>query len=149
VLADQGRPNSVPSDFEIVARFYPAMSEAKPWETTIVADGTALQITYVEQQRQTKRSHISRSKLSRLFQRVNESDFFILREKFTDAERAMDAPEYVLTVTCNGRSRQVDFQLDTSPEGRRFFQIWAQLLRAVPSPNPHQTPESFLRLSTP
>ena len=138
----------VPSDLRVTIHDYPGLSDWKPFETTIAADGSVVQTVYIHGQEREARSRIPLRSVARLYAEIQKADFFSLAEKYlTDAE---DCATYVITVRANGRRHQVKFATcfrkpGTEADSKRFVKVWAAALRAFPSPNPEQKSESYLR----
>ena len=138
----------IPPDFRITIHDYPGMSEWKPFETTIAADGTVQQNVYAHERWQMKRSVIQRRAVTQLFDAVKKADFFSLAAEYpTDAS---DCVTYVVDVRAGGRTHKVRFATcfrvkGTEKESKRFLEVWVAALRAYPSPNREQKPEDYER----
>jgi hypothetical protein len=138
----------VPRDFRITIHDYPGLSDWKPFETTISADGTVQQKVAVDQEWRQKRAVISQQAVAQLFDVVQKQRFFLLAGEYPT--NATDCATYVITVHASGRSHRVKFATcfrsrGTEAEWNRFLRVWAAALRAYPSPNPEQKPEDYDR----
>ena len=138
----------IPRDFRVTIHDYPGLSDWKPFETTIMADGTVLQTVFDKKQPKQKRFKIANGKVVALFDEIRRADFFSLADKYpTDAE---DCATFVITVRADGRSHAVTFATcfrkpGTEAESKRFLKVWAAALRAYPSPNRDQKAEDYER----
>ena len=136
----------VKSDSGVTIHDYPGLSDWKPFETTIMADGTVLQTVFDEEHPKQKRFNITQKKVVALFDEIHRANFFSLAEKYpTDAE---DFATFVITVRVNGISHAVTFATcfrkpGTEADSKRFLKVLAAALRAYPSPNRGQKPEDY------
>jgi hypothetical protein len=142
---------AIPADFRIVARFGSAETGWKSWTTTIRPDGTAIQ--KYDDDSGDKNVHVrktmslNRSEFKALHERVKEARFFSIPPEFRD--EALHGTTLILHVTSQGQTHEVSV---CGPEAfrddkdvRRFMAVYAEVLRAVPSPNPEQTAKSVMR----
>jgi hypothetical protein len=133
----------IPSDFRVTIHHYPGLSDWKPFETTIAADGSVEQTVYIRGSARKSRSRIPTGSVARLYTEIQKADFFSLAEKYpTDAE---DCATYVIAVHANSRKREVTFATcfrkpGTEADSKRFLKVWFAALRAFPSPNADQKP---------
>jgi hypothetical protein len=131
----------IASEFKIVAHYYPGYSKWEPWEYTITRDGTVVNSCDTRATEPT----LSEIDVRDLVTKINEADFFGLREKFSAS--VTDNPTLVLTITQNKRTHKVSVyapgHLIGDKEVNRFLLIWSEILRRVPSPNPDQKPELY------
>ena len=136
----------IPSDFRITIQDYPGLSEFKPFETTISADGTVQQKVAIDDHWRQKRAAISQQAVAQLFDVIQKQRFFSLAADYpTDAT---DCAIYVIVVQASGRSHRVRFATcfrsrGSEAEWNRFLRVWAAVLRAYPSPNKEQKPEDY------
>jgi hypothetical protein len=144
-FAETPSPTSLPADFKVIIHDYPGMSDWKPFETTITADGTVLQTVFDQEHPKEKRYTIAHHKVVLLFEEVQSSDFFSLPKEYPT--EATDCATYVIGVTANGKNREVTFSTCERREAsaKRFLRVWAAALKAFPSPNREQKPEDYLR----
>lgn len=132
---------AVPPDFRLVAQYGPGLTGLKPWTVTVEADGSAVQETYAAESspRASRALTLSQEDVARLARRVAESRFFELAGSYAAAGTS---PTLNLRVSQNEASHEVVVyvppQLQISDEVRRFFLVWNEVLRTVPSPNPEQ-----------
>jgi hypothetical protein len=134
----------IPGDLRIVAQYYAGYSPWKSWRYTITKDGkVAQEIFDVEDTR--RESKLTEDDLRDLLSKIGEADFFALKEKYEYS--VTDNPTLVLKVTRDKKTHEVAVyapdHLAKDPEVRRFFKIWDEVLRKVPSPNPDQKPELY------
>jgi hypothetical protein len=138
----------VPRDFRITIHDYPGLGDWKPFEMTIIADGTVQQKVSVDQAWPQKRAVISQQAVAQLFDVIQKQRFFSLAAEYpTDAT---DCATYVITVHASGRTHSVKFATcfrsrGTEAEWNRFLRVWAAALRAYPSPNREQKAEDYYR----
>jgi hypothetical protein len=134
----------IPGNFQIVAEFFPGLTRSKRWKTTITADGKVVQKTRGPKE-ESKESRLTEKDLRDLLGKLEEADFFALKEDY--AVDATDCPTLLVTVTRDKKTHKVavygDDFLRSNKEVGRFLQVWSELLRKVPSPNPAQKPELY------
>jgi hypothetical protein len=137
--------DQTPADFRVTIHDYPGLSDWKPFETTIMADGTVLQTVFDKEHPREKRFKIAQQKIIVLFDEIRRADFFSLPREYTT--EATDCAKFVISVTANGKSHEVTFPTCDRREAsaKRFLRIWAAALRAFPSPNPEQKPEVYAK----
>ena len=143
--ANAGSHQPVPSDFRVTIHDYPGLSDWKPFETTITADGAVLQTIFDEEHPKEKRFRITQQKTVSLFDEIRRADFFSLPREYKT--EATDCAKFVIRVTANGKSHEVTFPTCDRREAsaKRFLKVWAAALRAFPSPNPDQKPEVYAK----
>jgi hypothetical protein len=94
----------------------------------------------------TKRSSkLAVADLRDLLRKIKEADFFTLKKRYDFP--VTDNPTLVLSITLDGKSHEVlvyapDHQ-KKSKEVRRFFRVWSEILRKVPSPNADDKPDHY------
>jgi hypothetical protein len=137
--ADKAEKQPVPSDFKIVAEYGAGYSVRASWKCTIAADGKVTQEIY-DLDNTKKESRLTEADLGALLKKIQEADFFSLKNKYDFSVE--DNPTLVLNITLNGKSHEVvvyapDHQ-KKNKEVRRFLRLWSQILRKVPSPNAEQ-----------
>jgi hypothetical protein len=142
--AARASERTIPSDFYPVAQYGPGYSPWKPWTVTITADGKVVQETYLGSGRTVKHTlQLTTDQVLRLVERIAESRFFLLREKYSFA--VTDNPTLIIRVTANRASHEVSVyaprHLRANEEVVSFLRLWNELLWVVPSPNPEQRPQ--------
>src|SRR5947208_10488674 len=129
----------VPNDFKLSARYSPGYSNWKPWKAAITADGK------VSQEIQAGRSGkegpsqktftLTTSELQQLVAAVQASEFYSLKTNYSYP--ITDNPTLTLKLTMDGRSREVSVyaphHLKDNREVKRFFKVWNEVLKHVPS----------------
>lgn len=142
-------PPAIPADFKIVARYQPGLSSWVGWHDTIAADGKVIQATTggrASPKASEKQLNLSKDEIASLLAKVKESDFFGLKEQYRAV--VTDHPTLILEVTLDGKTHKVEVyghrlltDKDDQTAVKRFLQVWSEVLRKVPSPNPEQKPE--------
>jgi hypothetical protein len=135
--------DTIPSDFRIVAQFGPGSSDLKPWQCTITGDGKVIKKTgFTGDPAEQTETTLSPKDIKDLAAKIAEADFYELQNN-NSLRRVTDDPLLVLTITRNNKTHKVysPGDLKNDKEMKRFRQIWAELLRKVPSPNAEQKPE--------
>lgn len=138
-----------PDDFKLVATYSAGFSIWKQWETTITADGQAVQEIKPgrkggEEERKT--SKLFPDDVEALRKAVKDADFAKLKDHYRAG--ATDQPTLILEVTDGETTHKVEVYgpnliKDNRPEVDRFLRVYAEVLRKVPSPNSEQTPELY------
>jgi hypothetical protein len=141
----------VPDDFKVVATYSAGFSTWKQWETTITDDGKAVQKIQPGRnggRDEQKTSMLSPDDLKALSKAIKDADFATLKESYRSL--ATDQPTLILEITEGAKTHKVSVYgpslLKTEADraaARRFLRVYSEVLRAVPSPNPDQTPEMY------
>jgi hypothetical protein len=136
--------NPLPCDFKINAEYGAGYSSWTSWEVTITGDGRVLQ-EYFDEKQVKKRSSISKADLRALWVKINEASFFKLQPEYSvDVE---DNPTLIMTITANKMTHRVMVyapdHLEDHKDVKRFFRVWSEVLKKVPSPNPDQKPDLY------
>jgi hypothetical protein len=142
-------PPAIPAGFRIVARYQPGLSSWHGWQDSITADGKATQVTTPGRNTggkpTEKELNLSKDEIAILFAKVKESGFYGLREHYRAS--ATDLPTLILEVTLDKKTHKVEVygrrMSDKADQEavEQYLQLWSEVLRKVPSPNPAQKPE--------
>jgi hypothetical protein len=142
-------PPAIPADFKVVARYQPGLSSWHGWQDSIMADGKAAQVTTPGRNTggkpTEKELNLSKDEIASLLAKVKESGFYGLREQYRAS--VTDLPTLILEVTLDKKTQKVEVygrrmsDKDDQEAVERFLQVWSEVLRKVPSPNPAQKPE--------
>jgi hypothetical protein len=149
VAAQKPEKEPIPSDFKLVARYYPGYSSWKPWRCTITADGKVTQEVFGMKTDSKMESRLAAEDVRSLAARVNEAQFFNLKKRYEPKIKVTDNPTLELMVTWQNKTHEVDVyapnfeEMPQDKEVKRFFRVWSEVLRKVPSPNPKQKPELY------
>lgn len=139
---------SIPSDFELKARFFPGAGSTpggpEPWRLTISSDGKALQETYTfpgeRELKHIKTIQLSQRALTDIVTAFQRTNFFTLPKRMIEP---FGEPGHQMGITLklssNGHSHTVTFSVPGTirdrPAARRFWQAWSVVARKVRSPN--------------
>jgi hypothetical protein len=97
------------------------------------------------QQDTTKASELSKDESRDLLAKIKEADFFALKERYE--HNVTDNPTLILKVTLDKKSHEVVVyapgHVEKNKEVKRFFKVWSEVLKKIPSPNPDQKPELY------
>jgi hypothetical protein len=131
----------IPRDLKIVAEYGAGYSHWKSWRYTITRDGKVAQEIYdIEDTK--KVSQISNDDLKDLLAKIKEADFFALKKRYE--YQVTDNPTLILKVTLDKKTHEVVVyapgHLEKNKDVKRFFRVWSEILRIIPSPNPEQKP---------
>jgi hypothetical protein len=139
---------SVPSDFQLHARFFPgAGSEGgpEPWRLMISADGSATYeiYAYSEWHKQTyvKKTQLSQRDMEEIVAALRKAHFFALPRRIADSafSESGHTRGIELRVTADRRTHFVLFaipgMLPDRAAAKRFWNAWTVVSRKVPSPN--------------
>jgi hypothetical protein len=136
---------AIPANFKIFARYYPGMSSWKAWKTTIKSDGGVVQEIYdIKQNGWVSRQipPLTPQDLKDLRAKINKSKFWDLKARYSGG--VTDQPTLALVVTEGGKTHEVRVYamsfLKDEPKVDDFLDVWDEVLRKVPSPNPKQKP---------
>jgi hypothetical protein len=134
----------VPDDFKLSASFSPGFSNWKPWKVVITADGKALQ--EIQAPRSGKEGGTQKTfvltptDLQQLFAVVRASEFSTLKKNYSYP--VTDHSTLCVELTMGGSSHEVKvyapYQQQDNREVKRFLNVWNEVLKKVPSPNPEQ-----------
>jgi len=134
----------VPADFKIVAQYGAGYSDWESWRYTISGDGKVAKEVFGLKDTKDE-SRLTKEDLKALIAKVEEVDFFALKESYE--YEVTDNPSLILTVTLNGKTHRVSVyapgHLKENKEVKRFLQVWSEVLRTAPSPNPEQKPDLY------
>lgn len=144
VLVASQDKKAIPADFKLVAKYDAGYSQWKSWRSTITRDGRVRK-EVLGDKRTTEEAKLSQDDLSALLAAVEAADFHALKETYE--YDILDNPTLSLTVTLHGKTHDVSvyaprFQRN-GKEVRRFLDVWSEVLRKVPAPNPEQTPDQY------
>lgn len=139
---------TVPSDFELKARFFPGAGWApggpEPWRLTISSDGKALQETYTypgdREVKHIKTIQLSQRDLIDIVTAFRRIDFFTLPKRMIEP---FGEPGHQMGITLklssDTHSHTVTFSVPGTirdrPAARRFWQAWSVVAHKVRSPN--------------
>jgi hypothetical protein len=134
----------IPRDLKIVAQYGSGMSRWKSWKCTITADGKVNQGVH-HFNNTTRVAKLTEDEIRSLLGKIKAADFYILRKKYDVS--ITDQATLILNITLDRKDHRVvvyapHMQSDNK-EVRRFFLVWAEVLRKVPAPNPEQKPELY------
>jgi len=138
------QPQAVPNDFKLVAAYSPGFSKARPWVTTIHADGKAFQKAISGArggEPSEKQFQLIKASLNSLLAKIKEAKFFELQKRYSGA--VSDHATIYLEITLNNQTHRVSvyaWDKVTGPENigevNRFLSIWLEVLAIIPSPDP-------------
>ena len=106
----------VPEDFRVVAHYYAGYSVLMSWETTITADGKAVQEKPEDEREPKKTSRLSPREIRSLVNRIETSRFFDLKPRYEIS--VTDAPSLMLQITMGGKQHKVERACPFAPGGR-------------------------------
>ena len=139
--------DGIPPDLRIEAHYEAdysrPRSRTRSWKVTIAGDGKAVQ-AFADRGGNTKRElSLTRRDLQDLLNKAREADFFALPEN--TGPRVLHAPTLILKITANKKTHRVSVS-EPSPRKdeesiNRFMDVWSEVLRKVPPPNPDQKPK--------
>jgi hypothetical protein len=141
---------SVPSDFEIRARFFPGAGFVEggpnPWRLTIAADGTAIQDTALlyKDKTITKKRQLSKSDMVAIVTAFERARFFTLPKEMIDPLGGEPGHQMGITLklTASGKTHTVTFsvpgRIRDRNAARRFWSAWSVVAQKVPSRNHNQ-----------
>ncbi len=135
---------AIPADFKIVAQYGAGYSDWKSWRSTITGEGKVAQEGFglIDTKKESK---LSGNDLRALLAKIKEADYFALKERYE--YEVTDNPTLILSVTMDKKTHKVVVyapdHLEKNKEVQRFFKVWSDVLRKVPSPNPEQKPELY------
>jgi hypothetical protein len=140
----QTQDKPIPSDFRIVAEYGCGYSDWVSWKCTITGDGKVAQEIY-DLEDAKRSSKLAVADLRDLLRKIREADFFALKKRYDFS--VTDNPTLVLSITLGGKIHDAlvyapDHQ-KKNKEVRRFFRVWSEILRKVPSPNAEDKPEHY------
>ena len=152
-LSKADEADAIPADFALFAQYGPGMMGmrgALPWTLTIGSDGRALQRASVfkENAKQVleKSFQLTRTDMQKLITTIRESAFYSLSPRYVG--EMTDLEGMIVRMTMDKKSHEVlVYALPAVPqkkELRRFWSVWNELLRVVPSPNAGQVPREWL-----
>jgi hypothetical protein len=131
----------IPNDLKIIAQYYAGYSPWKSWRYTITRDAKVAQEIF-DAGDTRKESKLTEDDLRDLLAKIEEAKFFSLKERYDYP--VTDNPTLVLKITRDKKSHEVavyaPHHLEKEQEVRRFFKVWAEVLRKVPAPNADQKP---------
>jgi hypothetical protein len=111
----------------------------------MIRAGPAVRYRHASCEDPKKESRLSEADIKALLAKIKESDFFALKERYE--YDVTDNPTLILTVTQNKKTHAVlvyaPHHLRENRDVKRFFTVWSDVLRKVPSPNPDQKPELY------
>jgi len=163
-VQDEDDPD--PNYLRIVAQFKAGINGlATSWKYTITGDGKVEEEIDELYKEGTKKKQITLSKedLADILAKFREADFQSLRKKYPfpanhtsmlrlaitqnkkTQEVVLHTPEFQSSWLTLANTRDKEAQAQEAKEVRRFLRVWSEILRKAPSPNPEQTPESYLR----
>jgi hypothetical protein len=77
-----------------------------------------------------------------LLAKIKEANFFALKKRYE--YQVTDNPTLILKVTLDKTTHEVVVyapdHLEKNKDVKRFFRVWSEILRKIPSPNPEQKP---------
>jgi hypothetical protein len=144
----QAEKKPIPSDLKIVAKYSPGYSDWVEWKYTITADGQVAQeiYDYGLHGAKSKVSRLTELELRGLLEKIKEADFFTLKKGYHEFYNP-DLDTLVLSIALGGKNHEVVVDAPVfskkNKEVRRFFRVWSEILRKVPSPNPRDKPELY------
>ena len=109
----------VPDDFKLVAKYSAGFSVWKQWETTITADGKAIQkITPGRKggENSKKEEKLSKDDLKTLADTIKDADFSALKDSYRSL--ATDQPTLILEITRGKKTHKVEVYGPTLLTGR-------------------------------
>ena len=135
--------NDIPPDLRIEAQYGAGYSDWKSWKVTIASDGKALQEVFSFGNDTKRGLSLTKRDLKDLLDKAKEADFFALPERYDHP--VTDNPTLILKITANKKTHRVDVYAPRHQKDKkgikRFMNVWSEVLRKVPSPNPEQKPE--------
>jgi hypothetical protein len=147
-----GKPEPIPNDFKILARYSPGFSDWLSWEDTITADGKVAQVVGPlgsSPAKQQKQMAMTKRDLSALVARVKEVQFFQLKHRYSNDDVTC-MPTLFVAVTAANQTHTVEvyayhfIKEKTDRAGvDRFLKVWTEVLARVPCPNPQQGPDMY------
>jgi hypothetical protein len=137
-------------NLKIVASYYAGESLWVDWKHTITDDGKVVEeiFDYGGHWTKTKKqTMLSKEDLTEIMAKVKEAEFHGLRKRYLT--KGSDHSRLTLAITENKKTKQVSVDapgwLEEDKEVKRFYRLWAEILRKVPAPNGEQKAELYER----
>ena len=90
-------------------------------------------------------SSLARADLAAIQAKITSADFATLKKSYDHP--MTDNPTLILTITANNKTKAVSVyapsHLRSEEDVKRFLQVWSEVLRKVPAPNPEQKPDMY------
>jgi hypothetical protein len=126
----------IPRDLKIIASYDPGFGGSLGWDTTVTADGKAVQVVGAGESEKSTSRTLTAGELQDLVRKLEEVRYFRLGPLIGDL--APDVSFRGLKVTADGRTREVRLYppalRERGESAERFFVVWDAVLQICPAP---------------